>query len=114
AWRETSPGQVPQSGTPPWVYGGCRDGKCRQRNIRPLNSGDMNTGWEEGFRNVYQRGVLAWKEGRRTAAAMFQKPDVTFLAGIGCTAQELFDFVDDAQRYGEPDFTTALAIAEIR
>lgn len=74
----------------------------------------MNTGWEEEFRSIYQRGVSAWKEGRRTAATMFQKPEVAFLAGLGCTAQELFDFVDDAQRYGEPDFTTALAIAEIR
>jgi hypothetical protein len=45
---------------------------------------------------------------------MFEKSDVAFLATIGCTAQELFDFVDDGQRYGEPDFDTTLAVTAIR
>src|SRR5688572_9602951 len=45
---------------------------------------------------------------------MFGKQEVAFLASIGCTAQELFDFVDDGQRYGEPDFDTTLAVAAIR
>jgi len=74
----------------------------------------MKNEWKEQFAAVYQRGVAAWKQGRRTAATMFQKEDVVLLAGIGCTAQELFDFVDDGQRYGEPDYNTALAVAEIR
>jgi hypothetical protein len=45
---------------------------------------------------------------------MFSAADVSFLATIGCTAQELFDFVDDEMRYGEPDAATALAVATIR
>lgn len=70
--------------------------------------------WELRFRDVYDRGLTAWDEGRRTAGAMFSADDVEFLSSIGCTGQELFDFVDDARRYGEPDYPTALAVASIR
>lgn len=45
---------------------------------------------------------------------MFEKGDVAFLASIGCTAQELFDFVDDGQRYDDLDFETTLAVTAVR
>lgn len=45
---------------------------------------------------------------------MFPAADVAFLTGIGCTPQELFDFIDDAQQYGEPDFATTLAVTALR
>ena len=45
---------------------------------------------------------------------MFTHDDAASLATMGCTAQELFDFVDDGQTYGEPDFATTLAVAAIR
>ena len=56
----------------------------------------MSDDWKTEFRNVWDRGVTAWKAGRRSARTMFEAKDVAFLASIGCTAQELFDFVDDA------------------
>ena len=45
---------------------------------------------------------------------MFTRDDAASLATMGCTVQELFDFVDDGQTYGEPDFATTLAVAAIR
>ncbi len=72
------------------------------------------TDWESRLGAIYDRGVAAWKEGRKTAPAMFSSDDVRFLASIGCTAQELFDFVDDFERYGEPDYATAREVAGIR
>ena len=45
---------------------------------------------------------------------MFSSADTAFLAGIGCTAQELFDFVDDAQQYGDLDYATAAAVTGLR
>jgi hypothetical protein len=45
---------------------------------------------------------------------MFQAEDVAFLATIGCTAQELFDFVDDSLEYDDLEFETALAVTAIR
>lgn len=70
--------------------------------------------WQQSFRAVFDRGVAAWQAGRKTPASMFGAEDLAFLRSIGCSAQELFDFVDDLQRYGEPDYATAEAIAGIR
>jgi len=74
----------------------------------------MNNDWKLEFRNVWERGVAAWKAGRRSARTMFSPADVAFLASIGCTAQELFDFVDDSMDYGDLDFETTLAVTAIR
>jgi hypothetical protein len=70
--------------------------------------------WIREFRDVWERGVAAWKAGRKSARAMFAPADVAFLTGLGCTAQELFDFVDDALRDGDLDFETVLAVTAIR
>jgi hypothetical protein len=74
----------------------------------------MNDDWKLQFREVWDRGVAAWKAGRKSARTMFAPADVTFLAGIGCTAQELFDFVDDSLGYEDFDFDTVLAVTAIR
>ena len=70
--------------------------------------------WQAGFRDVWNRGMAAWKTGRRSPKTMFDEEDAAFLASIGCTRQELFDFVDDCQAYGEPDSQTVLAVQAIR
>ena len=74
----------------------------------------MNNDWKLEFRNVWDRAVAAWKAGRNSPQTMFTPDDVAFLATIGCTAQELFDFVDDSLGYDDLDFETALAVTEIR
>ena len=74
----------------------------------------MNDDWKTEFRKVWDRGVTAWKQGRQSAQKMFSHEDVAFLATIGCSAQELFDFVDDSLNYGDLDYETALAVTEIR
>ena len=74
----------------------------------------MSDNWKSEFRNVWERGVSAWKAGQRSALTMFEARDVAFLASIGCTAQELFDFVDDALDYGDFDFETVLGVTAIR
>ena len=70
--------------------------------------------WQTEFRKIYDAGIAAWQDGRRKPQTMFTTADTAFLATIGCTAQELFDFVDDGQRYGEPDFATTLAVTFLR
>ena len=70
--------------------------------------------WQTQFRAVHERGVAAWQAGRQDPRTMFDSADVAFLAGIGCTAQELFDFIDDFLGYGEPDYATTFAVQAIR
>ena len=74
----------------------------------------MNDDWKAQFRKVWDNGVAAWKGGRRSAQTMFSPEEVKFLASIGCTAQELFDFVDDSLNWGDLDYETTLAVTEIR
>ncbi len=74
----------------------------------------MNDDWKTEFRNVWDRGVAAWKAGRNSAKTMFDAKDAAFLAGIGCSVQELFDFVDDCLGYGDFDFETVLEVTAIR
>ena len=74
----------------------------------------MSDDWKSKFRNIWDRGVAVWKAGRRSARTMFDAGDAVFLTSIGCTAQELFDFVDDALDYGDLDFETVLAVTAIR
>ena len=74
----------------------------------------MTADWKSEFQNVWERGVAAWQVGRRSPRKMFTAEDAAFLAKIGCTAQELFDFVDDHLRYGDFEYDTVLAVTEIR
>ncbi|KAF0179463.1 MAG: hypothetical protein FD161_1303 [Limisphaerales bacterium] len=71
--------------------------------------------WQREFRGVWDRAEKAWHAGRKTPGTMFSAADASFLTSLGCTAQELFDFVDDAQRYnGDPDYETTLAVTALR
>lgn len=70
--------------------------------------------WKIQFKAVHASAVSVWLAGNRSASRMFTAHEQEFLASIGCSAQELFDFVDDLQEYGEPDFETVLAVQEIR
>lgn len=74
----------------------------------------MNDDWAAAFLAVHERGMRAWTAGKRRPDTMFSPEDAAFLERAGCTTQELFDFVDDAQRYGEPDAATALAVQTVR
>src|SRR5688500_642610 len=74
----------------------------------------MASDWKAQFRNVWDRGVAAWEAGRKSAKTMFSDEDAAFLATIGCTTQELFDFVDDHLRYGDFGSDMVLAVTEIR
>ena len=86
------------------------DKRPAARFLGPMSTND----WQAEFRKVYDRGVAAWNGGRRDPQTMFDGRDSAFLSSIGCTAQELFDFVDDFLNYGEPDFATTLAVTTIQ
>jgi hypothetical protein len=70
--------------------------------------------WIQRLREVHARGIIAAKTGCRSPKTMFGAEDVEFLRSIGCSAQELFDFVDDYLYDAEPDLEEVLAIQSIR
>jgi hypothetical protein len=71
--------------------------------------------WTQTFREIFDRGVTRYQEGKRSSAAFFETTEKAFLASIGCTPQELYDLVEDHCNYnGEPDFGTVLLVAAVR
>jgi hypothetical protein len=70
--------------------------------------------WPIEFRKVYHAATQRYARGEQTPAKLFSKKELEFLASIGCTAQELFDFIDDKARYGEPDYETTLLTTAAR
>ena len=73
-----------------------------------------NADWIQKLREVYARGIFAAKAGRRSPRNMFGPDDVEFLRSIGCSTQELFDFVDDYLSDREPDLEEVIAVQAIR
>lgn len=72
------------------------------------------TNWENSFKEIYDRGIDAYRNGERDPDAMFAGDDRAFLASIGCRPRELFDFVEDRVNYGEPDYQTVRDVTELR
>lgn len=69
----------------------------------------------DSLRGIWDRAVAAWQSGKRNPEQMFSDEDALVLQSEGCTRQEMFDFVDDNQRYGgDPSFETAAAVTIIR
>src|SRR5688500_16278890 len=70
--------------------------------------------WPIEFRKIYDAGTKRYEAGERVPQKLFSKSDLEFLASLGCSAQELFDFIDDLARYGEPAFETVLLTTGVR
>jgi hypothetical protein len=70
--------------------------------------------WPTKFREVYDAGTERCRKGERNPQRLFSKTELEFLASIGCSAQELFDFIDDLARYGEPAYETTLLTTAVR
>jgi hypothetical protein len=73
-----------------------------------------NYDWPEQFRKVYDAAARRYSKGEPEPQKLFTKTDLEFLASIGCSPQELFDFIDDLARYGEPNYETTLLTTAVR
>jgi hypothetical protein len=73
-----------------------------------------NYDWPIRFREIHERAVTSYRSGKQKAGTLFTPDEKEFLAAIGCTPQELFDFVEDFARGGEPVFETVLLITAAR
>jgi hypothetical protein len=74
----------------------------------------QNFAWDTTFRKVYEKAIHTYQTGNRRPATFFKADERTFLASIGCTSQELYDFVEDLCEDEEPSFETVLLITAVR
>ena len=74
----------------------------------------MNDDWKTKFRDLFFAGVKRHEFGGQSPDTMFEPDEVAFIESIGCTAQELFDFVDDYVHCGDVNYDDAEAIQAVR
>lgn len=63
---------------------------------------------------LYDNAVSRYESGQRGASTFFTDGELAFLASIGHTAQEVYDFAEDRVKYGAPDRETFLMVAALR
>ena len=74
----------------------------------------QNFDWDTTFRKVYEKAVQIYQTGNRRPETFFKPAERTFLASIGCTPRELYDFVADWCEAAEPSFETVLLVTAVR
>jgi hypothetical protein len=74
----------------------------------------QNFHWDTTFRKVYEKAVQTYHAGNRRPEIVFKPAERSFLASIGCTPRELYDFVEDWCGANEPSFETVLLITAVR
>ena len=71
--------------------------------------------WHHELKQLFVLSLERYRVGERNAARFYNAEQTAYLASIGMTPQELFDFAEDHVKYeGEPDWETALLIATAR
>lgn len=70
--------------------------------------------FQKTFRALYDKAADLYAKGQRDIAVFFTADDKTFLAENGLTPQNLFDYAEDHNKYGEPGCDLALGIETIR
>jgi hypothetical protein len=75
----------------------------------------QHANWAERFRDVYNHALDQVRKGASGPKGLVTPDELTFLESIGCSTQELFDFVDDFCQYeGDPGYETTLLITSVR
>jgi hypothetical protein len=72
-----------------------------------------NDDWKDWFKKIYDLGAERYRAGRQTPAEIFESDEVKFLKGLGCSAHELFDFVEDGLG-GSPTYAEVEEVTAIR
>ncbi|WP_438483444.1 DUF5069 domain-containing protein [Oleiharenicola lentus] len=66
------------------------------------------------FRALYDKAVKLFASGKTGAGTYFDADEQAFLAANGLSAQNLYDYAEDHNNYGEPGYDRALQIETIR
>jgi len=63
---------------------------------------------------LWEQAVTLYQAGNRSSGSYFDREELAFLAAVGHTAQEVYDFAEDYARGQDPDRTTFLLVAAQR
>lgn len=70
--------------------------------------------YHKRLKELWQKAVDQYAAGQRDSATYFSDEETQWLADHGVTPQEVYDFAEDYDDAGEPDFTTFAMITDVR
>lgn len=70
--------------------------------------------WARDFRRIYHQAEIRYRSGQTTAQQLLTDEEQQMLASIGCSSQEMLDYVEDWVRGEALSFEDALLIASVR
>ena len=70
--------------------------------------------YDQKIKFLWTEACARYKSGVATATDMFSADEKEFISSIGAVPQEFFDFAEDFNKYGEPDFVTCALVLEVR
>ena len=70
--------------------------------------------WHHELKQLFVLALERYRAGERDPRRYFTVDQIDYLASIGLTPQELFDFAEDHSKAGEPDWETVLLISAAR
>ncbi len=70
--------------------------------------------YQQTLHKVWEQAVAYYRQGVRSADQIVAPQGREFLASIGQTPQEFYDYAEDYVDGGEPDFATVAMVADIR
>lgn len=70
--------------------------------------------YQKDLLDVWETAVKAIEAGKRQPSTFFSRAQRLFIASIGATAQEFYDYAEDYVDGREPDFTTVAQVMDIR
>lgn len=66
------------------------------------------------LRSVYDHAIARFKAGATSASDLFGPDQLAWIASIGASAQDFFDYAEDFVGSGDPDWNTALLVQSVR
>ncbi|WP_309399266.1 DUF5069 domain-containing protein [Cerasicoccus maritimus] len=66
------------------------------------------------LKTLWQKAVDAYADGNRDSTTIFTTEETLWLTANGVSTQEIYDFAEDYNAVGEPDFTTFAMITDVR
>jgi len=73
-----------------------------------------NYDYQATLKNLYRKALGLYRAGNQDPSTYFDEEEQSFIASIGAHVQEFFDFVEDVESHGEPDYETFQLIMSVR
>ena len=74
----------------------------------------MSDDWKPKFRELYHTAQQRYRDGLNAVDNIFEPDEVSFLASLGCSTQELFDFVEDSLNWGDVEYDQVEGVTALR